>query len=138
MRQIRFVEIRCELCAALTIGSLAIPATAEAQWTAEILHPANATASRALAVRDGQQAGWAVIGGTENAFLWEGNAASGQNLHPVGATSSRLAGVSNGRQVGIIRQDFARRATVWQGTPESFVVLHPVEFEESTFTAVDK
>ncbi|MBX3373704.1 MAG: hypothetical protein KF817_07705 [Phycisphaeraceae bacterium] len=54
--------------------------TAHARWTATNLHPDGAQRSGAMAVQDGQQAGYATIGGIQRAGAWSSTAGSWVDL----------------------------------------------------------
>lgn len=48
------------------------------------LHPTGFSHSAALAASQGQQAGWAAVGGQHRAMRWAGSALSAVNMHPTG------------------------------------------------------
>ena len=59
---------------ALIVFAFAWPVDANAQWTVSQLHPAGASRSWAIGIGDGEQAGFATVGGADHAGLWSGNA----------------------------------------------------------------
>jgi hypothetical protein len=113
----------------------AVPIAAQAQWTVVNLHPTGSSESRALAVRDGQQVGYATVvsaGGwaSIHAALWSGSAASYVHLdgRPQGTGYSIAHGVHGGQQVGefyTLGPGQFKRATLWSGSALSRVELHP-------------
>ena len=104
------------------------------------LHPFGSLGSIALAVSDGQQAGFVYVSGyNEHATLWSGTAASRVDLNPVGAIASMVYGMSAGQQVGWAWVDGVVRASLWSGTADSWEDLHqvlPDEFTRSRARAI--
>ncbi len=99
------------------------------------LHPAEATgASRANAVHNGQQVGFANISGNRAGF-WTGSAASWVNLHPAEATTSQATSVHNGQQGGFANIG-GNRASLWTGTAASWINLHPADSMSSVVEGV--
>lgn len=120
---IRLRPDRQMLGAAVLVGVMTL--TASAQWKVINLHPAGATESRAEGVHDGQQVGYAVVGGARLASLWSGTAASWVNLGSAAAFESLATGVYGGRQVGYAAVGGVGRASLWSGDADSWVDLHP-------------
>jgi hypothetical protein len=122
--------------AALT-AVLSAAATAHAQWTVTLLHPAGATHSHAMGVGASGQWGSAVVDTDQHASLWSGTAASWVDLHPAGALDSFVYAADGGRQAGeIITPDILRHAGLWSGTAASWVDLHPTGATESVAFAM--
>jgi hypothetical protein len=97
------------------------------------LHPRKSSGSScAYDVSDGQQVGYATIGG-RHAGMWSGRPQSWVDLHPSGYLGSEARCVSHGYQAGIAWSSYQpgwfvdyvfSHAGVWRGTPESWVDLH--------------
>ncbi len=87
------------------------------------LHPAGARRSAAFGVSNGQQVGYADVGGVRRASLWSGTAGSWVDLNPAGAGESSAYGVHGGQQVGGAYFDGDYRAILWSGTADSWVDL---------------
>ena len=84
---------------------------------------ASSLGSWAYGVGDGQQVGYATVGGL-HAALWSGTAASWIDLNPLGALGSVANDVSGGMQVGYANFAGIERAGVWGGTAASWIDLH--------------
>src|SRR4051794_38750395 len=88
-----------------------------AQWSVVNLHPVGATESFALGVEDGNQVGYAGVGGNEHASVWNGSAASWVDLHPSGWVSSEARGYHAGQQAGfVLVQENSTHASLWRGS----------------------
>lgn len=89
------------------------------------LHPPGAFGSKALAVENGQQVGFADDGANSVAALWSGSASSFVNLNPAGASWS-IAHATNGvLQGGDAAFGSSIVAGIWSGSAASFVNLNP-------------
>jgi hypothetical protein len=98
--------------------------------------------SHALAVRDGQQVGYAYGPNVPSrASLWYGTASSWVDLNPSGQYSSAARGTDGVQQVGdtyVGNVGNVRHASLWTGTAESWVDLHPVGAHFSLAFGVDR
>jgi hypothetical protein len=95
------------------------------------LHPAGAVASAAYATRQGEQVGFADVGGPngQHAALWHGSAASWIDLHPAGARLSRAHATSGQQQGGVaqflVNSIWQPHAVLWSGSAASSIDLNP-------------
>lgn len=114
---------------ALLLGaaiSTNVAVSAHAQWTVTNLQPAGSFFSYANAISGMQQVGFAEVGGTFHASLWNGTATSWIDLHPVGSVdSSEILGTSGGQQSGYATVNGLHHASLWSGTAASWIDLHP-------------
>jgi hypothetical protein len=95
----------------------------------------------ALGVGDGQQVGWAKIGGWQRAALWTSSPTSWVDLHPdaagFGVPMSQSNDASDGRQVGWVRVNGVSHASLWSGTAASWIDLHPTFATASQAMSID-
>ena len=109
--------------------SLALGATASAQWSVVNLHPsqANATFSAIRGVGGTQQVG--IVATVDNmasmAALWNGSANSYVNLQPEGLGASAAVAAGDGQQGGSVIVGIHSNPALWSGTAASFVNLLP-------------
>jgi hypothetical protein len=94
-----------------------------------------------LGVGDGQQVGWAKIGGWQRAALWTSSPTSWVDLHPdaagFGVPMSQSNDASDGRQVGWVRVNGVSHASLWSGTAASWIDLHPTFATASQAMSID-
>lgn len=98
------------------------------------LNPVGSSLSEALAVRDGQQGGYALVGGFGRASLWTGTADSWIDLNPVGSVGSQVNAMGGGYQGGAALIGGVTRAGLWSGTAESWEDLHALLPSEYFFS----
>ncbi len=110
---------------ALSAFAFAWAVTANAQWDVIQLHPRGASRSWAIGVGDGQQVGFATVGGVSHASRWNGSANSWVDLHPAGADSSSARSADGSQQIGTAVVGGLTRASLWSGSAASWVDLTP-------------
>ncbi len=120
----------------LGFGGLACLWTGTASSVVD-LHPDGASTSRALAVDEGKQAGWAVVDGVHSAAMWSGTKASWVNLHPASGQVSEANGIHGDQQVGYVRVLGDNHAAIWHGTAASFSDVHPADSITSALRDTD-
>jgi hypothetical protein len=118
------------------VGTVGIGQSRASLWSGTAaswidLTPAGAAQSSALAVHNGKQGGFAVVGGVERASLWSGSGASWIDLHPAGAFRSDVFGMDGAQQVGRALVSSFYSAALWSGTAASYVSLQPAGAEAS-------
>src|SRR5664280_2450600 len=103
----------------LALAIVAVPLTAEAQYTFIDLNPSGFDYSYGQGISGSQQVGYGTLtsGGNNHALLWSGTAASAVDLHPSGFSSSLAEGISGSQQVGYgtLTSGGADGALLWSG-----------------------
>jgi len=121
------------LIAQSIVVSLAVSGSnGQSRWTVTLLHPTDASGSKAQGVDGAQQVGDTVFQGVLSAGWWSGTASSWTSLNPEGMLFSFAFGVHDGQQVGsAYTNDFSPRASLWHGTAASWVNLNPIGASQS-------
>jgi hypothetical protein len=105
--------------------SIGVFAIANAQWTANHIHPAGVSGSHLFGGSGGKQVGYVTISGRHSASLWSGTASSWLSLDPPGANFSFAYETDGGQQVGTTYFSGRYRASLWSGTAATWVDLSP-------------
>ncbi|HYE63322.1 MAG TPA: hypothetical protein VD997_15125 [Phycisphaerales bacterium] len=103
------------------LAAVLLTAPVHAQWTAEILGPADGSRSIANGVHANQQAGSleSPANAPRRAVLWSGDPGFMIDLHPAGSTTSEAFAAHAGQQGG----SADGRACYWTGSAASFTLL---------------
>lgn len=89
------------------------------------MNPPTASRSWIEDAEDGQQVGFAEIGGVGHALLWQGDPGEYIDLLPIGALGAGAAACEGGLQVGSVSFADGTHPVIWAGDAETFVDLGP-------------
>lgn len=119
-------RIASERTLILLLASSVVPQS-HAQWSATILQPPEATASKALATSGRYQAGYVVIDSVRRASVWNLSSATRVDLHPPGVMHSLIQAIDGERFAGSCHLlNHENHAALWNDANSTWIDLHPV------------